>query len=289
MSRLFFPRPSTALRSFSAESFLPGAIIRLRNRPDPSPRKSTRVGVIKRALKQPLLWGGGLWLGFLVWNWPLAIAVASGVIGAIAVYLYQLRRLHVTWFDSWSETDFILSNQMVWHGKIQHVSARVLPQLSQRWSQCWRPGNRPLTLSLLAGGGLASVVATMTLIYRDLHSLNLVLAMGLQLCLVVVIGGALWWQSRAEADSTGDERSVVDPLQTTDQLWVDLTSSEAAIRLIAIYRSVNWVQTLGNDTDAAAMAMDVTKLTTCFRVMLANETNPSVQQALRDGLMRLQK
>lgn len=296
MSRLFFPRPSTVFRPFSAESLRPGAIVRLKNRPLPALGKRIRMSRIKRILNQPWVWGGGLWLCLLVWDWPLAVAIAVGSVGAIAVYLYQLRRLHVNWFDALSQSDSILSNQAQWQAKVQQVSERWRPQLTNLWSKCWEPGNRPLTLSLLVGSILASIVATMALIYRDLHSFSLVLAMGLQLGLVVVFGWGLWWQSHMNAEGISDHESssvgtiqTVDAVQTIDQLWVDLTSPDPAVRLIAIYRAVNWVQTPENQSDPAlSRAMDATKLATCFRVMVTHESNPSVQQALRDGLMSLQ-
>ena len=307
MARLFFPHSFTAFRPFTADRVSAANIQRI-----PSQQKSHAVvhvivngtkALLTTGIRQPLILAGGLWLGLLAWSWPVAVAIAVGTTTAIALYLYQLRRLHVSWFNRFAQSDSVFSNQQRWQAKLYQMSDRFRPRIMQLWSQCWLQGNRPLTIALLSGGGLASIVATMALMYQDLHSKSLVVVMGLQLLTVVVIGAKVLKDMESDAvalvptTSANESKNVTEAIapspQTTihtiDQLWSDLTAKDTSVRLIAIYRSVNWVRTLSSASDPTlSTAMDATKLTACFRVMLSHETNPSVQKALRDGLMSLQ-
>lgn len=280
---------------------------RLANRFAFYPSVRRLIHLIQPVVKNPLVIGGGLWLSLWLWSWPLALAIASGTGVAIAVYLFQLDRLHVSWFHRFSETDAVLGNQNVWQQRLEIVGDQWGCTTTRLWGQCWRPINRPLTLALLSGGFGASVVATVAFIYRDLHSLSLVLVTGLQLVMVGIIGVGFWQQSSSlssqSAATSPANREVfsgaaqrLERTDIIDQLWADLTSQETAIRLVAIYRAVNWVQSnqLSHDNEQraiapnVAMGMDAQKLTACLRVMLSQESNPNVQQALRDSLMTLQ-
>ncbi|MEM9215142.1 MAG: hypothetical protein AAGD25_12445 [Cyanobacteria bacterium P01_F01_bin.150] len=270
-----------------------------------------------RRLAHPLVIGAGLLFGLWSWNWPLAVAIASGTTATITVYLYQVGRLHVSWFhrfDTFAEMDAIVRDQSIWQARLENLNHRLRGILTRFWAQCRQPTNQALTIALFSGGLLAIIVATAGAVYRDLHSLSLLWAMGLQLLTAGLIG-YLFWQQTSDASTpskalTSAKDGGVDPTElietaiTVDRLWADLVSQDTSVRLVAIYRSINWVQSLGYRHDDgpaqgpaqgtraialnAVMGMDAQKLTACFRVMLAHESNPNVQKALRDGLMTLQ-
>lgn len=312
MSRLFFPVSFLSVRWRSvwgqmAPSHPSSMARRLTGQHSLVPIVKWIGKLMKRGMRHPLLIGVGLWLSLWVWNWPLAVAIASGTGVAIAVYLYQLGRLHVSWFNQFVEMDAVVGDQSVWQERLARFGHRVSNMITPLWSHCWQPINRPLTIALLSGSLLASVVAMVGWLYRDLHSLSLVCAMGLQLVMVGIIGYGVWRQTNGVSRSLGywsergGEQAVAEAIASTtsastastiDRLWADLTSPNTSVRLIAIYRSVNWVQSLS--THSAAMApglkigMNAQMLTACFRVMMSHESNPNVQQALRDGLMTLQ-
>ena len=179
--------------------------------------------VIKRGMGNPILLGSGLWFSLWLWNWPVAVAIASGTVVAIGVYLYQLGRLHVSWFnhrqmDQDIGQNAMASNQAMWQQRVQDCSHRIKARIARLWSQCWKSKNRPLTIALLSGGCLALVVATVTTIYRDLHSLSLVLAMGLQLLMVSIIGYGFWQQSKGMLTERDETDAVDDQVQEKESV-----------------------------------------------------------------------
>ncbi|NET09639.1 MAG: hypothetical protein F6K09_04330 [Merismopedia sp. SIO2A8] len=270
---------------------------------------------LKDVLQHPLILGGTIWVALFLWNGAMAVAIASGTMVAVAVYLVQLNRLHVNWklpFPTQPLSQTQSSPQArYWnvYQDIRSASLHLFHFLRQDcWPKLWTSANRPLSLSILTGGGTTILIGSVALVYHDTQSASLALVMGGQYLLIAGLGGCGWWQQRQQSDSSSNSiasdrlNSNTGPHSqqrpdSLDSLWADLASDHAPIRLIAIYRAVSWVQSRPSSSqplpkqhfEHQETTLNVNHLMACFRLMLIHERQPTVQHALREALMTLQE
>ena len=264
-----------------------------------------------RLRHQPIVIGGGIWLTLLAWNWNVAVAIAAGITTATVVYLIQLNRLHVTWFQRFPQNKLEAYQKTLQQG---------ITRLAQQWPKLWTPANRPLSIAIISGASIATVVSLILRLYQEMHSLSIALILGSQPLIIGIIGLLVWRQqhlttprlaSHSSLESIADHPAPPTEIAySTDTIWAELTSTDTPTRLVAIYRAVDWAQAQFapstpdsrssnkilvsvndsslNGPNTQTRRLEPSKLMACFRVMLSHETNPTVKQALRDALMVLQ-
>ncbi|MEB3232254.1 MAG: hypothetical protein VKJ64_14690 [Leptolyngbyaceae bacterium] len=245
-------------------------------------------------LRDPLVIIAGLWGGCCLWNLGVALLIASGTGVAIAVYLAQLQRLHVTW--RWQRFSSYIDAGI---RAIQTGQKHCL----QQWQRLWTTANRPLTLALLTGLGSILFLGSLGRILQATHSWILAMVVAAQTGAIAIMGAILWRQGRSHPpDQTTPQpptpslqaidytatQGTNPPTQWSPSLWGELASPHPPTRLIAIYRVMEWGQTCrtsGSSLPTATMH----QLMTSLRLMLTHETHPALQQAIKEVLMVLQK
>ena len=185
--------------------------------------------------------GPGGWLMALtlivalwMWNWPLVLATLAGLLSMLVAYWVQ----HYRW-------------------------------QSAIWQTLWSRSNRPLTISVFAGGlaTLSTYMATMVWLAAD----NGWLAMGtvLQGLGTLAIGLLLLRQIWGRSTPPVNEIQMLSRLSTENSLD----------RLIAIRQVTAWAITVQPTLQA--------QVADCFRLMLQQESDSILQAALFDGLQAL--
>ncbi|MEB3356825.1 MAG: hypothetical protein VKK04_08870 [Synechococcales bacterium] len=207
--------------------------------------------------------GAGLAL-FALWHGRLVGAIALGLGVAVTVYLAQINRLYISW-----------------------LAHRPWPD----WRRLWYPANRPLTIACLSGGLVATGVYLATGFWSWLSfswlALGLVLQ-GVGAMATLGLAGLLFWRWQRDGNwppSAGQPAPAANPL-------TNLAAPDPMTRLLAIHQVLDWVQSPAEQRPAEKAApalgsLSQGRLRDYFRLMLAHETEPIIQQALHSALEQL--
>lgn len=222
-------------------------------------------------LSQRLTWRTGLGAGLILlatWHGRLLGAIAIGLGVAVAVYLAQINRLHVSWFSR-------------------------LPWLD--WRRLWRPANRPLTVACLSGGLVAVGAYLVANLWSHISFSWVALEMLLQgmgtLGTLGLAGALLWrWRRDLPPAVSGPTAPASSPAASANPVE-NLTAPDPVQRLLAIHQMLDWVQSSGTAHDGthpvALGSLSRGRLRAYFRLMLAHETEPIIRQTLQSALEQL--
>lgn len=189
-----------------------------------------------------LLVGVGLLL-LWVWLWQWLLSIAIGLAVTAGIYLAQQGQLR------WPRT---------------------------YWRRLWKPTNRSLTLSCLAGGLALAYTYLATAVWLESDQHWLVTSILLEGLGIVAIGGWLLWRWQTSVQEAGSTQAEVG------QSWLlALSHPDPLQRLIAVR------QLTRQASAAQSPLMTATELADCFRLMLDREPEVVVRQALIESLQML--
>jgi hypothetical protein len=200
--------------------------------------------------------GPGGWLSgltilviFLLWNWLLVLSTGVGLTTMLLVYRLQQNRWQIGW----------------------------------NWQRLGNRSNQQLTLTVVGGGiaTLGTYMASMVWIKSDdpwLATGTVLQGLGMLSTLLLLL-----WQMLNRSS-----------IQETDyhQMLARLDQPDPLKRLIAIRQVTYWANcSTVSDQTIAQLSKDVVKahLADCFRLMLSQETEPTICTALLDGLQLLSR
>lgn len=164
------------------------------------------------------------------------------------------------------------------------VTYQQLAQLSpQQWQQLgeWLEQQRHRSLAprhktlLLSGTALLATYLT-TAVWTETHQLAVAIALSTQSLLTLAL---LAWLLRSPAAASPAAAKVAATTPTLDPLLSELTSADPLRRLIGVQRLCQ--QASAGDRTQQNQLLD------CFHLMLAQEPEPLVRTALRQGLQQL--
>ena len=193
------------------------------------------------------LWVAVIGIALLIWNWQLVLAMAIGGVVLASIYL-------------------LLQGQ--WK----------IPQIDWLW--LWTGDNRSLTLAIASGSIAAFSAYITTGIWFEAEQSWLALGIILQGFGMLAILLLLAWQTLTrQFDLAGSRKQ-----QRLDDLLSRLSDADPLKRLIAV-RQITQLQSEASTVTSASMLPG--HLADCFRLMLNQETEPSVCSALLEGLQSL--
>ncbi len=204
----------------------------------------------------------------LIWNWQLVLAVGSGLLIMLLVY----------WLQQWRSPAL----QRLWQ---------------QLWQRLWNRANRQLSLAAVSGGITALGIYAASMIWTYAQDRWLATGMILQGLGTLSVLALLVRQST---------QTATDPAQPHAQpninsTFADLAHPDPVRRLIAVRTATHWAthrQSAKQDAtqyakqdvkqDAADLGlMNPMQLAECFRLMLHQETEPTLRSALVEGVEAL--
>ncbi|MCU0524543.1 MAG: hypothetical protein MUF72_06935 [Elainella sp. Prado103] len=192
-----------------------------------------------------LLSGVGVLL-LWVWLWQWLLAITIGLTVTVAVYLAQ-------------------------QGQLRLPGRRS-------WQKLWKPTNRSLTLSCLAGGLALAYTYLATAVWLESEQHWLVSTILLQGLGMLAIGSWLLWRCQSAAQEAGSSKAVGE----AGRSWLlALSDADPLQRLIAVRQLTR--QALSVQT----ASMTAAELSDCFRLMLDRETESVVCNALIESLQML--
>jgi hypothetical protein len=198
-------------------------------------------------------WLTSLTLGvaLLLWNWQLVVATGLGLLAMVLIYWAQQSRWQLALLT---------------------------------WQRLWSRSNRQLTLAV-TGGGIATfstyMATTVWLRSDDPWLATGTIFQGLGTLAVLLL--LLWQALRPRTTRQSDYEQMLSSLVEPDPLK----------RLIAVRQVTHWASSnaLEFTTPWAGRSphRDTTRshLADCFRLMLSQETEPTIQTALLEGLQAL--
>ncbi|MBE9182195.1 hypothetical protein IQ268_26875 [Oculatella sp. LEGE 06141] len=198
----------------------------------------------------------------LLWNWKLVLASGVGIFAAIAAYFIQ---------------------QGDWRF------------FGVNWDKLWNQVNRQLMVAVSSGGlaALSTYIAIAVWTETDAHGLAAaILLQGLGILAILLL---VWQQRTSPVDVASDDYYPMlnaltdsDPLkrliairQITDRLTVEQASVLSATTASSRFNQASFQRHYSEHQRVRSHVVD------CFRLMIDRETEPTVCNALLDGLHRL--
>lgn len=209
----------------------------------------------------------GLLTASLLWNWALTLAIVVALMAGVLVYLRCVNRLYIRW----------LAHNTLWKS------------------------HRPLWIALLTGTAVFFLTYLIIQVWQESTASWFAAGVILQGIGTLSILALVFWQyfrpyREGRSPLRKSQASFIPPLsdQRLNQLFSDLSHSSSLQRLLAVRQLAQWAQASKLQQSLSASTFNSPQpawtpadVPPCFQLMLKQESEPIVQQALKTSLVQL--